>query len=116
MPDLDFQSACQEARAAVAKGDLAAARKYFERAVKLQPQSADANYGLATVCYLSKDHLAAVRGFEEVVRLDPLHSGAEINLGALYNLLGKYEDAVTHLRRDSVPLLTLHGKADATVD
>jgi tetratricopeptide (TPR) repeat protein len=28
-----------------------------------------------------------------------LNAGAEINLGALYNLLGKYEDAVTHLRR-----------------
>ena len=28
----------------------------------------------------------------------------------------KLASPVTHLRRDSVPLLTLHGKADATVD
>lgn len=87
------------ARSAVGKGDLATGRKHFENALKIKPDAVDARYGLATVCYLQKDIDAAMDQFAEVQRLDPLHAGSAINLGALFNLKGDYEKAVVHLRR-----------------
>lgn len=99
MPDTSFTDLVANGRAAVSKGDLAAARKHFERARKLRPESVDATYGLATVFYLLRENAAATTLFEEVQRLDPLHAGAAINLGALCNLAGEYEEAITHLRR-----------------
>ena len=42
---------------------------------------------------------SAAYHFKEVTRLDPLRAGAYINLGAVYNRLEQYDDAVTALRR-----------------
>lgn len=87
------------ARAAVAKGELSTGRKHFETALQIKPDAIDARYGLATICYLQKDVDSAMEQFAEVQRLDPLHAGSAINLGALFNLKGDYEKAVVHLRR-----------------
>lgn len=99
MPELGFADHCFEARAAVSRGDFTAAKKHFERALRIKPNSVDAVYGLATVCYLMKDYAAATKLFQDVQQLDPLHAGAAINLGALANLQGEYEQAITYLRR-----------------
>lgn len=99
MPVLGFFELCDQARAAVAAGDLKIGRQHFEEAVALKSESVEAHYGLATVCYLLKDYAAARRHFEEVRRLDPAHAGASINLGALCNLQEKYDEAIEHLTR-----------------
>lgn len=99
MAEPGFNDLVIEARSAVSRGDFAAAKAGFLKALKLKPDSVDASYGLATVYYLLKDYPAAQRQFEEVQRLEPLHAGAAINLGALCNLLGQYEQAITYLRR-----------------
>lgn len=94
-----FLDHCDAARAAVSKGDLSLGRKHFEAALKIKPDAIDARYGLATICYLQKDVDSAMDQFAEVQRLDPLHAGSAINLGALFNLKGDYEKAIVHLRR-----------------
>lgn len=99
MARLGFLDLCDRARAAIAKGDLAAGRKHFLAALELKPESVDAHYGLATVCYLSKDFDAAYEHFRKVQALDPLHAGAAVNLGALCNLRGEYEEAIVNLRK-----------------
>src|SRR5262245_55650408 len=43
--------------------------------------------------------MGAAHHFKEVTRHDPLRAGAFINLGALYNHLGREDDAVAALRR-----------------
>jgi tetratricopeptide (TPR) repeat protein len=94
-----YQEWLAQARTAVQAGDLAGGRQCFQNALKLRDNSVDAHYGLATVCYLQKDLPAAAIHLQAVEHLDPLHAGAAINLGALYNVMKDYDEAVKHLRR-----------------
>jgi len=75
------------------------ARTIFLRVLEGRPDHPDAHYGLATVCFQQGDVLGAAHHFKEVTRHDPLRSGAFVNLGALYNHLGRDDDAVAALRR-----------------
>lgn len=99
MGSADVDLLMNQARDAVTKGDLPAARKLIEEAISLAGESASLHYQLATVCYLQKDHQAARVHFEATDRMDPRHAGAAINLGALCNLQGEHEEAVKHLQR-----------------
>jgi tetratricopeptide (TPR) repeat protein len=75
------------------------ARALFLQALEVRPDHPDAHYGLATACFLQGDVLGAAHHFKEVTRHDPLRAGAFVNLGALYNHLGREDDAVAALRR-----------------
>lgn len=99
MAHLGYYDLCERARSAVAEGDLSAARRHFEQALELDPDSVEAHYGIGTVCHLLKDVTAAIDHFEEVRRIDPTHAGAAINLGALCIAQGRYQEAVQHLQR-----------------
>lgn len=94
-----FDEWLSQAHTAVRGGDLNLGRQCFQNALKLRDSSVDAHYGLATVCYLMKDLPAAAIHLQAVEHLDPLHAGAAINLGALYNVMKDYDEAVKHLRR-----------------
>jgi len=59
----------------------------------------EAHFGLAAICFMQSDFLGAAHHFREVTRLDPLRAGAFINLGAIYNHLGRHADAISALRR-----------------
>ncbi len=87
------------AQALLAQRHHQEARAIFLRVLELRPDLPDAHYGLATVCYHQGDVLGAAHHFKEVTRHDPLRAGAFINLGALYNHLGREDDAVIALRR-----------------
>jgi tetratricopeptide (TPR) repeat protein len=65
----------------------------------LRSDAPDIHYGLATACFLLNDLDSAAYHFKEVTRLDPLRPGAYINLGAVFNRLEEYHDAVQALRR-----------------
>ena len=69
------------------------------RVVEVRPDLPDAHYGLATVCFQQGDVLGAAHHFKEVTRHDPLRPGVFVNLGALYNHLGRDDDAVAALRQ-----------------
>lgn len=75
------------------------ARAFFFQALEIDPDHADAHYGLATVAFHQGDVLAAVYHFRAAIRREPGRAGAYVNLGALYNHLGRDDDALTILRK-----------------
>ena len=94
-----IESLCQKARQAVAQGSYEQARQVYLQALGLRSDAPDVHYGLATVCFLLNDLPSAAYHFKEVTRLDPLRAGAYINLGAVYNRLDQFDDAIPVLRR-----------------
>jgi len=90
---------CQKAQQAVAQGKNEQARQYFQQALGLVSDNPDVHYGMATVCFLLNDLPSSAYHFKEVTRLDPQRAGAYINLGAVYNRLEQYDDAIPFLRR-----------------
>jgi tetratricopeptide (TPR) repeat protein len=99
MADESPESLCQKARQAIAQGTIDRARQLYLQALGLRSDVPDVHYGLATACFLLNDLESAAFHFKEVTRLDPLRPGAYINLGAVYNRLGEYQEAVRTLRR-----------------
>jgi tetratricopeptide (TPR) repeat protein len=89
----------QMAEEALAQGDYPQARQYYRQALGAYGDHPNLHYGLATVCFLLNDLNGAAYHFTEVARLDPLRAGAFINLGAVYNRLEKFDDAITALRK-----------------
>src|SRR5689334_12392018 len=92
-------SLCQKARHAIAQGQIELSRQLYLQALGLRADVPDVHYGLATACFLLNDFESAAYHFKEVTRLDPLRPGAYINLGAVYNRLEEYTEAVQALRR-----------------
>jgi Tfp pilus assembly protein PilF len=93
------EALCLKARQAVEQRNWERARQLYQQALGLKSDSPDVHYGLATVCFQLQDLPTAAHHFKEVTRLDPLRAGAYINLGAIYNLLEQYDEAIPVLRR-----------------
>jgi tetratricopeptide (TPR) repeat protein len=88
-----------QAQEALAQGDYPQARQLYRQALASHGDHPDVHYGLATVCFLLNDLHGAAYHFLEVTRLDPQRAGAFVNLGAVYNRLEKYDDAIVALRK-----------------
>ena len=65
---------------ALERGDLATARRHFERAVAIDPGSSRAYAGLGNVALREGDRRSAIDAWRRAVQLDPR------NFDALYNL------------------------------
>jgi tetratricopeptide (TPR) repeat protein len=89
----------KQAQEALSRGQYQEARQIYQQALGYQSDSPDIHYGIATVCFLLSDLHSSMYHFKEVIRLDPLRAGAYINLGAVYNRLEQYDEALTTLRR-----------------
>jgi tetratricopeptide (TPR) repeat protein len=89
----------QQAQEALAQGDYPQARQLYRQALATHGDHPDVHYGLATVCFLLNDLHGAAYHFLEVTRLDPQRAGAYVNLGAVYNRLEKFDDAIAALRK-----------------
>jgi tetratricopeptide (TPR) repeat protein len=89
----------REAQEALQQGDYPQARQFYRQALGIDGDNADLHYGLATVCFLLNDLHGASYHFLEVTRLDPRRAGAYVNLGAVYNRLDKFDDAIAALRK-----------------
>lgn len=70
----------------------------LERAVRLQPDYAEAWYELGVTRHASLDEAGALSAFEQVIRLDPANGGARFRLGSAYLRSGKPRQAIEHLR------------------
>lgn len=90
---------CQQARQAIAQGQIESAHQLYSQALSVKSDAPDVHYGMATVCFLLNDLESAAYHFKEVTRLDPIRPGAHINLGAVYNRLEEYDEAIKALRR-----------------
>ena len=89
----------QQAQEALSRGLYQEARQIYQQALGYRSDSPEIHYGIATVCFLLGDLHSAVYHFKEVIRLDPARPGAYINLGAVYNRLEQYDNALLALRR-----------------
>ncbi len=88
----------QRAQQAVAQGKNELARQYYQQALGLVSDNSNLHYGMATVCFLLNDLPSSAYHFKEVTRLDPKRASAYINLGAVYNRLEQYDEAIPILR------------------
>jgi tetratricopeptide (TPR) repeat protein len=90
---------CQRAVQAIAERDWEKAKQAYLMALGLRSDLADVHYGLATVYFALRELTSAAHHFREATRLDPMRAGAFVNLGAVLNLMGQYDEAVTVLRK-----------------
>lgn len=82
---------------AIAQGQNAKAREYFEQATRLRSDYLPAASNLARLDILAKDHTSARNRFEQVIKTDPRSTGAWLALAQL-DLLQKDEKAyLAHL-------------------
>lgn len=95
----EIENHFQEAEQALRAGNPQLARQHFFQALAISPEAPNVHHGLATCCFLLSDLNGAVYHFQEVLRQDPSRIGAAINLGAVYNQMGRPDDALNVLRQ-----------------
>ena len=98
MPD-KVERLCQKAQQAIAERDWEKAKQMYLMALGHRSDLADVHYGLATVYFQLRELTSAAHHFREVSRLDPVRASAYVNLGAVLNLLGQFDEAIAALRR-----------------
>jgi tetratricopeptide (TPR) repeat protein len=74
--------------------ELDAAKKQYERAIKLNPQYAEAINNLGTVFYARKSYRRAINEYKKALHIDPQSASFVSNLGTAYFARRKYKDAV----------------------
>lgn len=75
------------------QGKVADARDAYANALRLDPQSPDAHFGLGIIAAERGDRAAAVRAYEEALRYDPNMEEVWLNLGALHAGVGEFSAA-----------------------
>jgi tetratricopeptide (TPR) repeat protein len=76
--------------------DLDEARRYFQKAVTLNPRYPNAYYNLGLVCVLQTNHDAGVEYFSTALTKDPSFAEAHLALGTVYAQQQKTADAIEH--------------------
>ncbi len=75
-------------------GDLKNAKKYYEKAIKLDRKYSEAYNNLATVDYAHKSYGSAVKNYQRALQLTPNSASIWSNLGTAYFGQKKYEAAI----------------------
>jgi predicted O-linked N-acetylglucosamine transferase (SPINDLY family) len=78
---------------------LAEAERFFRRAVKCDPDNPRRLNDLAVVLAEQGQVDAAISTWRQLLRTDPQHATAHLNLGTQYRLLRSHKDAIDHLKR-----------------
>ena len=73
-------------------GDLNAAKKSYEKAVKLDPKYADAINNVGTILYSQKNYRGAITRYNRALVLAPETASIWSNLGTAYYARGKYAE------------------------
>jgi tetratricopeptide (TPR) repeat protein len=73
--------------------DLAHAKKYYELAVKVKPDYAQAVNNLGTVDYAQKNYRRAIRAYKNALRLEPQSAAFLSNLGTAWFARKNYAQA-----------------------
>jgi len=73
--------------------DLDSARKYYERAIKTDPQYSEAINNLGTIYYARKSYRRAISEYKKALRISPESASAWANLGSAYFARKNYESA-----------------------
>ena len=73
--------------------DLDDARKYYERAIKINPQYAEAINNLGTIFYAKKSYRRAIQQYKKALRITPNSASILSNLGTAYFARKNYDEA-----------------------
>jgi tetratricopeptide (TPR) repeat protein len=73
--------------------DMEAARRYYAKAIKLNPKYSEAVNNLGTVYYANKSYGRAVRQYQKALKLSPDSASIYSNLGTAYFARKKYKEA-----------------------
>ncbi len=85
------------ARGYLEQRDVGRARRPLEKALEIDPTSAEANVLMATVYQVEGEDKLAERAFKQAIRYAPRNSMARNNYGTYLFSKGRYEDARTQL-------------------
>jgi tetratricopeptide (TPR) repeat protein len=80
-------------------GDLNNAKKYYERAIKLDKKYAEAINNLGTIHYARKSYGNAIKQYEKALELQPDSPSFLTNLGTAYFARKKYPEAIRYYAR-----------------
>jgi tetratricopeptide (TPR) repeat protein len=75
------------------KGDSAQALQYYNTALRLQPQDAEAGFGLAKTLIAMNEQAKALPILERAVQLEPTNAAAHFRLSTIYRELGRTADS-----------------------
>jgi tetratricopeptide (TPR) repeat protein len=89
----DEKSECRLGEIAARRSDLKDAFAHFSSAVKLQPDDADADLGLAKTLIAMNEPGKAQPLLENSARLEPFNAVTRYHLAAIYRKLGRDDDA-----------------------
>ncbi len=73
--------------------ELRTARRYYERAIKVNPKYAEAINNLGTVFYAEKSYRRAINEYKKALRYSPESASIYSNLGTAYFARKNYKDA-----------------------
>src|ERR1700689_756647 len=73
-------------------GQLEAAKKSYERAIKLDKQNADAINNVGTVFYSEKKYRTAIARYNKAIGISPDVASFWSNLGTAYYARGKFDE------------------------
>lgn len=76
-----------------------AAIEHFQAILEQDEKRVSAHLGLAAAAFSLEDYEVAAKHYDRVTKLAPMNGAACINLGAVYNRMGKYQEASTALRK-----------------
>lgn len=89
----DQKSLCRLGDLASKRSDTKAAFEYYSRAYRLQPNSVDANLGLAKILMSTHQPREAEAHLERAVQVEPYEAVIHYRLGVVYRELGKADKA-----------------------
>jgi len=89
----DERSECRLGEIAARRSDLKDAFAHYSRAVKLQPDDADADLGLAKTLIAMSQPEKAQPLLERSAQLEPFNAVTRYHLAAIYRRLGRADDA-----------------------
>jgi tetratricopeptide (TPR) repeat protein len=75
------------------KGDSAQAVQYYTTALRLQPEDAEAGFGLAKTLIAMNEQAKALPILERAVQLEPTNAAAHFRLSTLYREMGRTADS-----------------------
>jgi tetratricopeptide (TPR) repeat protein len=75
------------------KGDSAQALQYYNTALRLQPEDAEAGFGLAKTLIAMNEQAKALPILERAVQLEPTNAAAHFRLSTLYREMGRTADS-----------------------
>jgi tetratricopeptide (TPR) repeat protein len=90
---LDEKAQCRLGDLARGKGDTAQAAEFYTTALRLQPDDADAAFGLAKALIAMNQDAKALPVLERAVQLEPTNAAAHFRLSTIYRELGRTADS-----------------------